>query len=214
MKVGTDGVLLGAWASHPQPYRILDIGSGSGLISLMLAQRYPLAQIDAIDADYKAFQQSELNFHLSGFTGLRAFHNRLQEFIPDTSYDLIVSNPPFFAPHFRSTNEARNTARLNDSLDLNDIFYFSRQHLNPNGRLALIYPTSHPGNPRVDEGLDWHLQRLTRVCSTPLKEPHRDLHEWSLLKSETVHQQLIIENSRHHYTDEFKSLVKDFYLHL
>mgnify|MGYP000963171132 FL=1 len=125
MKVGTDGVLLGAWTSlDNQPLSILDIGAGTGIISLLLAQRSLSETIDAVELDENAYEECVDNFEASDWGDrLFCYHTSAQQFAEeiDDTYDLIVSNPPFYTDHFKSENKARNKARFTDSLSFKDL---------------------------------------------------------------------------------------------
>ena len=142
MKVGTDGVLLGAWAGTESCSRILDVGTGTGLIALMLAQRSK-AVVDAIDIDADACLQAQENAESSLFAGrINVFHSDLVDFAQASThlYDLIVSNPPYFVDSLKCPNLQRNTARHTDTLTLEDLLQYSRKLLAPQGRIALILP--------------------------------------------------------------------------
>ena len=125
MKVGTDGVLLGAWAPIiQQPYSILDIGTGTGIIALMLAQRSNAAQIDALEIDEKTYEQATDNFENSPWNDrLFCFHAGLDEFMeePEDEYDLIVSNPPFYAEDYKTNDYQRDLARFQDAMPFEDL---------------------------------------------------------------------------------------------
>ena len=147
MKVGTDGTLLGAWAPVEQAQNgtILDVGTGSGLIALMLAQRCPEATILGIDADEAAALQAAENFALSKWSDrLTAKHISLQQLAQDETYsasfDLIVSNPPYFVDSLKNPDATRRTARHTDSLSFAELLDCSQRLLKPNGTLALILP--------------------------------------------------------------------------
>lgn len=120
MKIGTDGVLLGAWAPiDNHPFSILDIGTGTGIIALMLAQRSAAQQIDALEIDEAAYEQATDNFENSPWNDrLFCFHAGLDEFIeePEEEYDLIVSNPPFYSEDYKTENESRDLARFQDAM--------------------------------------------------------------------------------------------------
>ena len=136
MKVGTDGVLLGAWAGTESCNRILDIGTGTGLIALMLAQRSKAA-IDAIDIEADACLQAQENAESSLFAGrINVFHSDLVDFAQASThlYGLIVSNPPYFVDSLKCPNLQRNTARHTDTLTLEDLLQYSRKLLAPQGR--------------------------------------------------------------------------------
>ena len=144
MKVGTDGVLLGAWAPiKQQPYSILDIGTGTGIIALMLAQRSNAAQIDALEIDEKTYEQATDNFENSPWNDrLFCFHAGLDEFMeePEDEYDLIVSNPPFYAEDFKTNDEQRDLARFQDALPFEDLIEAADLLLSENGIFAVIIP--------------------------------------------------------------------------
>lgn len=144
MKVGTDGVLLGAWAAGGR--HILDIGTGSGLIALMMAQRFPEAKVVGIDIDEDACRQAELNVSASPFAGrITIVHSSLQDYTlstPKASFDAIVSNPPYFQNSLKSPDDKRTIARHNDSLSFRDLATCSRQLLAEGGTLSVIGPAS------------------------------------------------------------------------
>ncbi len=141
-KVGTDSVLLGAWVTWPyegKPSQILDIGTGTGLLALMMAQRFPGAQIHAVEPDKNAFAEAVRNVNHSPFAGsIRVYHTRLQDFSPSVKYDLIVSNPPFFPDDM---NSERKQARSNLFLSPDAIFSFATSFGKANGLVALVYPS-------------------------------------------------------------------------
>jgi tRNA1Val (adenine37-N6)-methyltransferase len=144
MKVGTDGVLLGAWAPIiQQPYSILDIGTGTGIIALMLAQRSNAAQIDALEIDEKTYEQATNNFENSPWNDrLFCFHAGLDEFMeePEDEYDLIVSNPPFYAEDYKTNDDQRDLARFQDALPFEDLIEAADLLLSENGIFAVIIP--------------------------------------------------------------------------
>jgi len=191
MKVGTDGVLLGAWC-HSSPYHlspvtyhppitILDIGTGSGLIALMLAQRFPTAHIDAIDIAPKAIEQANYNFELSPWQDrLHAHLCPLQDWSRTKSsiinhqssiaYDLIVSNPPYFVDSLKNPDHGRELARHTDTLSYSELLEHSARLLNDNGTLALVLPASEEQNIiRLATTYGLYHTRLTRVFSKPTK---------------------------------------------
>lgn len=140
MKVGTDGVLLGCWAEGGK--QILDVGTGTGLIALIMAQRFADATIDAIDIDRDACIQAEENKSNSKFTSrISIFNTDLQSFHPDTRYDAMVCNPPFFIHSLKSPDHKRNMARHTDTLSPRDLFKHAYRLLTEEGVLSLIIPT-------------------------------------------------------------------------
>ncbi len=217
MKVGTDGVLLGAWTVlDATPNSILDIGSGTGLIALMLAQRSTASVIDAIEIDTDAFEQCVANFEASPWADrLFCYHASFQEFFKEIeeSYDLIVSNPPFFKEDVSSGLVARDTARQNQSLPYPSFFEGIKKLLAPHGELAMILPyTSESTVLRLAANQGLHPDRITRVKGNPTASFKRSLLQLSRNKNTTAIQELVIEHERHVYTQEYIHLTKDFYL--
>lgn len=217
MKVGTDGVLLGIWANVNYTQTILDVGTGTGLISLMLAQRSN-ALITAIDIDRDAIMQATANIEVSPF-GKRAECRltSLQDFAEsiDSKYDLIASNPPFFEKSLKSPDKQRTTARHADSLGMADLIRISASLLTDNGRLALIYPHDKK-EALIETGKNngLYATRITNVYPTPTTQPRRFLMELSRLGQPLIEDDLVIEIGRHIYSDKFTELAKDFYLKL
>lgn len=139
MKVGTDGVLLGAWAhggSH-----VLDIGSGTGLLCLMMAQRFPEAMIDGVEIDEKAAKQSIDNIVRSPFASkISIYHSRIQDYHPTAAYDAIVTNPPFFSNGVEAKDTSRNMARHSIELTFDEIFMFAKEWMTKEGELSARPP--------------------------------------------------------------------------
>lgn len=217
MKVGTDGVLLGAWAPVDHtPYSILDIGAGTGVIALMLAQRSYAEQIDGIEIDEDAYEQAVDNFENSPWADrLFCYHAGLDEFMdePEDEYDLIVSNPPFYTDGYFSDDEQRNKARFTESLPFEDLAEASGLLLSENGVLAVVIPFKEEEKfiaLAKEEGL--YPFKITRVKGTPSTEVKRSLMAFSRDKKEIAIDELTIEIERHNYTDAYISLTKDFYL--
>ena len=219
MKVGTDGVLLGAWTSlDNQPLSILDIGAGTGIISLLLAQRSLSETIDAVELDENAYEECVDNFEASDWGDrLFCYHTSAQQFAEeiDDKYSLIVSNPPFYTDHFKSENKARNKARFTDSLSFKDLTKAVSKLLSSNGIFTLIIPFKEETN-FISIASEYHLfpNKICRVKGNINSEIKRSLIEFSLVNSKVSVEELILENSRHHYTEKYKNLVKDFYLKL
>ena len=141
MKVGTDGVLLGAWSNLETGDNILDIGAGTGLISLMLAQRFPNSRVDAIEIDYDAFLQAKENFEHSIFSErLKIKNTSLQVYSSDKKYDLIVSNPPFFTVNNSVDFDARKQARQQETLTFAELIEKSAKLLHKEGVASFIIP--------------------------------------------------------------------------
>lgn len=216
MKVGTDGVLLGAWATIGESKNILDVGTGTGIIALMLAQRSH-AIINAIDIDAEACLQAKENAALSPFA--RQIYITQADF---TEYaascrqkqDLIVSNPPYFVNSLKCPNGKRNLARHTDTLLLADLIQGSKNLLSSTGRLALILPYERQeelAGIATENGLS--IIRKTDVVPVAGSAPKRVLAELSAMQSFIYSSDtLTIEEARHQYTQEYIALTKEFYL--
>jgi tRNA1Val (adenine37-N6)-methyltransferase len=213
MKVGTDGVLLGAWADCTRTKTILDIGTGSGLIALMLAQRSN-AQVHAIDIDENACKQAKINFENSPFSArLIVEKAAFQHWETSLKFDLLVSNPPYFSDSLKSPDSGRSFARHNDSLLFTDLIEKSVSLMNPGGKLAIILPFD---GFEVFQSSTWKnrlfLCRKTLVSSLPHKPPKRVLLEYSNKETDYEENVLLIEKSSKIYSEEYIALTKDFYL--
>ena len=144
MKIGTDSVLLGAWASlEKKPFSILDIGSGTGVLALMLAQRSHAELIDAIEIDTEAYEQCVDNFECSSWADrLFCYHASLEEFVDEIEdkYDLIISNPPFYSENYKTDNNQRDLARFTDALPFNHLVESASKLLSDNGVFSVVIP--------------------------------------------------------------------------
>lgn len=217
MKIGTDGVLLGAWTSlGNNPDSILDIGTGTGIIALQMAQRSDAVTIDAIEIDANAYEQSVENFENSDWADrLFCYHCSLQEFTeePEGTYDLIVANPPFYTDDFKTVNEARNKARFTTSLSFEDLLFSVSKLLSEQGVFSVIIPFKEEANFIIlAKEHQLFTTRICRVKGTPTSEIKRSLIEFSFQKASLIMEDLIIEHERHQYTKEYQNLVKEFYL--
>ena len=216
MKVGTDGVLLGAWADLSRSTRLLDIGTGSGLIALMAAQRSESARIDAIEIDMEAYQQAQYNIQLSPWKErIHLFQGDIQNFTPEYLYDTIICNPPFFISSLQTPQKNRTIARHCTTLSHEDLFHSVQRLLSPMGVFYLILPV-----PEAEQFIhfvqtqNWFVNRITQVHPTLQKPPKRYLLQLSRQETPCTTDTLILEIERHQYHESFKKLVKDFYLHL
>jgi len=226
MKVGTDGVLLGAWTSiKNNPNSILDIGTGTGLIALQLAQRSDALTIDALEIDNNAYEQAVDNFENSDWKDrLFCYHASLEEFTNDIddNYDLIVANPPFYTPTLSSTSlpkgektisEARKKARFYDSLPFESLISSVSKLLSKNGTFSVIIPFKEEENFITIAAINnLYPTRICNVKGSPSSEIKRSLIEFSFRKSELKIENLTIETERHQYTIKYIELVKYFYL--
>jgi tRNA1Val (adenine37-N6)-methyltransferase len=213
MKVGTDGVLLGAWIQCLDEKSILDIGTGTGLVALMLAQRSN-AQIDAIDIDDESCLQAKENIQASPWSErIRIVHSSLQDYNPSRKYDLIVSNPPYFLQSFAPADEARNRARHTDaSLSYDELLEGALRLLNPAGRFNLILP-AREGFLFRDKAMQQGLfcNRLTTVHPREGKPPKRLLMEFSRREEVTQDDQLILHGDGREYSSQYVLLTEAYY---
>ncbi len=216
MKVGIDGVLLGAWTNVGDCKRILDVGTGTGLLALMLAQKCN-AVIDAIEIEKNAVEEALGNVAVSKWKDqIHVLHSSFEDYakVCRKKYNLIISNPPFFNENTKDIAEGRNLARNQNSLQLEDLIHLSSKLLQAEGRLSFIYTFQ-----KLDliietcSKYDLHMTKLVKVRPNPSKDFHRVLVEMSKIKSQLIESELIIEHEEHHsYTFEFVELTKDYYL--
>lgn len=227
MKIGTDSVLLGAWTSlDSQPYSILDIGAGTGILALMLAQRsetISTGSIDAIEIDAAAYEQCVDNFENSPWRDrLFCYHASLEEFVtelsedeiePHEKYDLIISNPPFYLDTYKSNQVQRDLARYVDAMPFRELVESVSKLLSPQGTFSVVVPFSEEKEFIVLASKE-HLfpNRILRVKGSPQSNIKRSLLQFSFDEISITPEELIIEISRHKYTDDYKALTKDFYL--
>jgi len=217
MKIGTDGVLLGAWSSiNHNPFSILDIGAGTGVVSLMLAQRSFAELIDAIEIDDDTYEQCAENFENSPWNDrLFCYHASLDQFTQeiDDKYDLIVSNPPFYSEDYKSKNTQRDMARFQDALPFINLLESVSKLLTETGIFSVIIPFKEEAKfLKIAEESGLFVKRLTKVKGNPDSDIKRSLIEFSFMKKDFIIDELIIETDRHQYTEEYISLTKDFYL--
>lgn len=213
MKVGTDGVLIGAWADCSRSERVLDIGTGSGLIALMLAQRSN-ALIDALDIDEDACKQAKYNIENSIFKEqIQVIQSDFNDFNTNHKYDLIVSNPPYFTNSLPAPDSQRNIARHNHALSFEILFKKSVELLTGKGKVALILPYDVENQIQsLAENNGLFLCRKTLVRPKSDTNPKRILLEYSKTKTEPAISELYVEKERHVYSKEFLKLTGDFYL--
>ncbi len=215
MKVGTDGVLLGAWTNTNNTQKILDIGTGTGLIALMLAQRSQ-AIIDAVEIDQDSAIQARENVENSPWKDrIKIHHAAIQDYenYAQKQYNLIVSNPPFFENASKSSRPARTRARHTDYLSQADLLQITEQLLDSAGRLAVIYPCEEAEKfQKKAENFGLFCHRKLSVQPNQNRPLKRILMEFSPHKLPTQESAIAIESSRHVYTPEFITLIQDFYL--
>ncbi|XCF06206.1 methyltransferase [Tamlana crocina] len=223
MKIGTDGVLLGAWATiNHKPFSILDIGAGTGVLSLMLAQRSHAEVIDALEIDADAYEQCVDNFEQSPWGDrLFCYHASLEEFADeiDEQYDLIVCNPPFYSEDYKAENQQRSTARFQDAMPFGHLIESVSKLLSDSGLFSVVIPKKEEADFIIlASKFNLFPNRILHVKGTPSSEIKRCLIEFSFKETRdeknlsTEIEQLIIETSRHQYTKDYIKLTQDFYL--
>ena len=233
MKVNTDGVLLGAAMTIlPSDRTMLDVGTGTGTIALMAAQRLSSVilnsssvilnevknpRIDAIDIDEASASEASANFINSPWNSiLKAHHLPLEEFAASTEtvYDLIFSNPPYFEDSLTAPDERKSTARhTSDGLSYRDIFEFAKDRLSENGRVSLVLPADQEAAlTRYARMCGLYLFRILRVRTVPRKAPSRIIAEFSITRCAELSEELLTIQDEGKYTQEYLSLTGDFYL--
>lgn len=220
MKVGTDGVLLGAWADINSSQSILDIGTGSGLLVLMLAQRSPNSvKLTGVEIDAPAFWQAKDNFNLSPWGDrISLMQGSIQDFVPpsrDVGYDLIVSNPPYFRDLLASGAQ-RTLARHSSTLPQTDLLAAAHRLLHPNGRFCLILPVREANELQAlmsTSCLEWYVTRRTTVFTLQHKPPKRMLLQLELQPRTIQEEELTLFNSMDEkdVTEPYRALVREFY---
>jgi tRNA1Val (adenine37-N6)-methyltransferase len=217
MRVGTDGVMLGAWTDVGRASRILDIGTGTGLIALMLAQRNKTAQIDAIDIETGAVTDTSFNFENSPWKKrLHLKQISAQDFATTSiaKYDLIVCNPPFFNNSLPSQQQSKTLARHTSKLTFKELVLAASKLLKPEGRFCVVLPVESEKQFRSEAALLRLLPyRITRVRSNPFKPVKRIIMAFAFEATSISENELTIEDeTRHVYTKAFQELVDAFYL--
>jgi tRNA1Val (adenine37-N6)-methyltransferase len=218
MKVGTDSVLLGAWCPiDNKPKTILDVGAGTGILSLMMAQRTNADQIDAVEIDEDAYEQCVANYENSPWSDrLFCYHAALDELVedPEDEYDIIISNPPFYSEDFKTESTQRDLARFQDALPFEELIEAADLLLSENGIFTVVIPYKEEES-FIDLCAEFELYpvKVTRVKGSHKTPIVRSLmafkrYELSVLTAD----ELVVEINRHEYTDEYINLTKDFYL--
>ena len=210
MKVGTDSVLIGAWARGGN--RILDVGTGTGVVAMMMSQRFPDAMVDAVDIDADACAQAEANVAESSFAShVRVWHMPVQQFAEQPAmqgaFQSVVSNPPFFENALRAPERARNMARHTDSLSFADLLKHVKRLLKPTGTFSLVVPDSAREEIDFQAVLNgFYTLHECAVKTTPKKAPKRFLLSYGLVAQPCQHTELIIGS------ETYQEMLKDFYL--
>lgn len=215
MKVGVDGVLLGAWADVSNARNILDVGTGTALIALMMAQR-SLAKITAVEIEKKAATEAKRNIAASPWQErVKVVNTSFQDFAvtADTTFDLIVSNPPFFTNAPKASGNERTLARHNDALPFTELIKCASDILNEDGGLAIIIPAEGFNDLLgIANSNGLFLKHKTEVKPKSPKKVNRLLLQWSKKKTETRVDSLTIFNEDGSFTNEYIRLTRDFYL--
>ncbi|MFX0555601.1 tRNA1(Val) (adenine(37)-N6)-methyltransferase [Maribacter sp. CXY002] len=217
MKIGTDGILLGAWTPlNNNPCSILDIGAGTGIISLIMAQRSNAELVDAIEIDENAYEQCVGNFEASPWGDrLFCYHAGLDEFVDeiDDTYDLIVCNPPFYTEVVTTGNKQRDLARQNSFLPFDELLQGVSILLSEAGSFTVIIPFKEEIQfIAIAKKIGLFPSKITRVKGNTTSEVKRSLLEISKKEMTVEIRELIIEKERHVYTEEYINLTRDFYL--
>lgn len=213
MKVGTDGVLLGSWAKGGK--RILDIGTGTGLIALMMAQRFPDANIDAIEIDENAVIQATENVLRSPFAKQIAVkHCSLQTYSETKEkYDSIICNPPYFVDSLKNNDNNRTVARHTDTLLFNELIKCAYQLLTPNGHFSLVLPVESYRILEPEAILNgFSVIKKVLVKTTPSKQPKRILVELGKVPDEYFSTTEYLQDGAGNKSEWYKEITKEFYL--
>jgi len=217
-KVGTDAVLIGAWAQVEKAKSILDIGTGTGIIALMMAQKSK-AHIDAIDIEQSSYKQAYENIkHSSWQERINVRQISLQDYVKSCGkkFDIIITNPPYFVDSFKAPDEERSHARHNDTLSFTDLIEGVKNLLQADGKFYIILPTKEAGDfKNMAEKKGLYLVKRMRVKTKLVNDTEkRHIMKFSFNKILLQDQTMSIEKDVHHdYTDEYKLLTSDFYLH-
>lgn len=217
MRVGTDAVLLGAWVNCSKAERILDIGAGSGILSLMLAQRNPLASITAVDIDQPSANEANINFLSSRWRNrLKAVcaDIRLYDQQNDNRFELIISNPPFFTSSFKTQKARRNLARHTDTLSYHELALAAARLMGEKAIFAVVLPAdSFNYMMEAALGQSLHLQRILHIIPVNGMAPNRINAEFGFEKNTGPNSEsLTIRNSDYSFSSDYKILLQDFYL--
>ena len=214
MKIGTDGILLGAWADCENKKNGLDIGCGTGVIAIMICQKNPIIKMTALEISNEAIKDAIINFNICKWNNnLTLYHQDINKHIPTEKYDFIVSNPPFYNDGFKPKNKEKSLAKHEEDLNYKSVITFAKRNLAEKGTLNLIIPFKD-GKSCLSfaEKLNLHLSREYIVYPKSDKAANRLLLEFSHQKIEPKRGELVIEHEqRHQYTQDYKNLTRDFY---
>lgn len=216
MKVGIDGVLLGAWVDLADERRILDVGTGTGLLALMAAQRTG-AMVDAVEIEIDAAEEAKENFSQSPWSDrIQLFVTAFQDFEANGKYDHIISNPPFF-DHVKTPKSGdlkRATARHAESLNIQELLEKGAALLSDDGRISLVLPADQEEQLRTEaRHFNLFVNRCARVFPDETRPAHRILVELSFHPEIDFWESIYIRNRETgEYTAQYRELTRDFYL--
>ena len=215
-KFGTDASILATWKNISNYSNILEIGCGTGVITLMMAQRHPTASYTGIDISESAVKLSNTN--LNNFpiqTQIEFIASSVQDFSTQKKYNLIISNPPFFEDSTKSPSNLKNTTRHTDTLSLRDLLIHSKRLLTNQGEIQIIYPVRYLKNlKQICADLELHINQLTFTRSTPTKSIKRILVSISPLKKELIERELIINGSSKGFSETVFKMLQPYLLKL
>ncbi len=215
MKVGTDAVLLGAWADVSNCIHILEVGAGTGIISLMLAQRTPVVtRIEAIEIEEQDAEQAKENVARSPWPEkIKIHHQSFQNFVSTDKFDLVISNPPYFINSQLPPSSKRSAARHTHSLSYEELIRGATELLQPSGKLAVVLPFEE-GKHFQTVALEYnlHVARQLAFYSRKGKPQERWLFEFAFIKKEWKTETLVLHANGEEWSDDYKRLTKDFYL--
>jgi tRNA1Val (adenine37-N6)-methyltransferase len=216
MKIGTDAVLLGAWTNCHGAKKILDIGTGSGILALMMAQKSQ-AEITAIEIEENACIQAQKNFENSKWNNrIQLKHTSLQNFSAECNdkFDVIISNPPYFINSLKPDKAGRAIARHTDKLNLEELFSCSAKLMHTESTCNIIFPAEHKEQ-LIQEASknNMYLVHICEIQPNAKKAANRVMMRFSLTEKSLTQEKMVIElDKRHHYSNEYILLTKDFYL--
>ena len=225
MKVTTDGCLFGAWVAKQiseqtiTAVKIIDIGTGTGILSLMIAQKNPDCSIDAVEIDNNAYEQANENIISSPWKeNIRVVQADIKSFEPGKKYDTIFCNPPFYENELKAEDEKRNVAHHDGGLSFNELFAIIKQRLTPEGHFYLLLP--YKRNEEIRNLFLEHQLELSQLIFVKQSVNHGYFRIMlcgrlpSEKKGETVIEEMAIKDNNDNYTPAFVSLLKDYYLYL
>jgi len=212
--VTTDAVLLGAWVDATKAAHILDIGTGSGVLALMMAQKYSDAMIDAIDIDAASVEEAKFNFSQSPWSArLSATCQDFKSFETEKKYDLIITNPPYFIDSLPSTSMQKATAKHDGALTYEQLINGITKLITEDGEAFLILPfVNFDRLAQIADSHNLYIKNTLEVCSFQFKKPYVVLVSLRKQISKTESEKLVIRNSDLSYTAAYQNLTAEFYL--